>query len=77
MNQNLLSENYIDSIDEFLDSVPDNFLKTLRKKILQGKEDEALNLICQYVTKFFTYISYDSCYNHGHFVYALLQKIAH
>lgn len=65
---------YIESIDQFLNTVPERFLQTLKNKILQNKGDEALNLICQYVVKFFSYIPYNQCYHHGHFVYALLRK---
>ncbi len=77
MSRNQLDQAYVESVDQFLDAVPQKFLKTLREKIMQGKEDEALNLVCQYVVKFFTYVPYNQCYHHGHFVYALLKKAGH
>lgn len=64
----------VNSIDEFVDVVPEKFLKTLKQKILENNEAEALDLTCQYVVKFFSYIPYKQCYHHGHFVYALLRK---
>ena len=64
---------YIDSVDQFIKAVPKRFLQTLKEKIKEDNEPEALNLTCQYVVKFFSYIPYKACYHHGHFVYALLK----
>ena len=67
-----LDSMYIESVDQFINAVPERFLLTLKQKILENKENEALNLTCQYVVKFFSYIPYNQCYHHGHFVYALI-----
>ena len=64
----------IKSMDEFINAVPERFLKTLKQKIEENNEPEALDLVCQYVVKFFSYIPYKQCYHHGHFVYALFKK---
>jgi len=74
MDSNSLSNTYIESVDQFLEAVPPDFLRKLKKMIQEDRETEALNLVCQYVVKFFTYVPYNSCYHHGHFVYALLKK---
>lgn len=74
MSSDPLDEAYVRSVDEFLSAVPDSFFKTLREKITQNKENEALDLACQYIVKFFSYIPYKDYYHHGHFVYALLNK---
>ena len=74
MSRQNIDDVYIQSVDQFVNVIPNDFLRTLRDKILENKEDEALDLACQYVVKFFSYISYQQCYHHGHFVYALLER---
>ena len=74
MSEENLVSMYIESVDQFIDAVPERFLSTLKQKILENKEDEVLNLTCQYVVKFFSYIPYDQCYHHGHFVSALMSR---
>lgn len=60
--------------NQFIDNIPPQFLKQLKDKVLNNQEHEALDLSCQYVIKYFTYIPYQACYHHGHFVYALLDR---
>jgi hypothetical protein len=69
-----MDKSYVDSVDQFVSLIPDSFLRKLADAIKKGHEHEALNLACQYVTKFFSYVTYTDCYHHGHFVYSLLNK---
>ena len=70
-----LDDEYVHSVEEFLSVIPEDFLKTLKQKMRDGHDREALKLVCQYVVKFFTYIPYKQCYHHGHFVQGLLQLV--
>jgi hypothetical protein len=64
---------YGGSMDEFLSSIPAETLHTLRAHILNGEEEKALLMACNYVVKFYTYIPMNICLSHGDFVYKLLQ----
>ena len=61
-------------IESFLESIPNSILLKLHSLIKTDKKREAVQMACEYVVRYFSYISLDMCLSHGEFVHILLNK---